>query len=205
MLARAPVAGRPLVVLLVIGVVSVVAWMVVAGLVGQVREILAQATAGLEEADSLPGMAELDTDQALRTLGELVQTLVSGLLSGLGSVTVTVLIVGIVTGLFILLFLMKDWRLVTDGTAQQIAVLLGSQTAWAARSFRTPSTRSGATPGADHRRADERRRGRPGRAPARVLLFPNCRRAGGRPAVAQPGMGGPAMPLADLLALAPPN
>jgi predicted PurR-regulated permease PerM len=60
----------------------------VAGLVGQGREILAQATAGLEEAGSLPGMAELDTDQALRTLGELVQTLVSGLLSGLGSVTV---------------------------------------------------------------------------------------------------------------------
>jgi predicted PurR-regulated permease PerM len=98
-------------VLLVIGVVSVVAWMVVAGLVGQGRQILAQATAGLEEAGSLPGIAELDTDQAVKTLGELVQTLVSGLLSGLGSVTV--LIVGIVTGLFILLFLMKDWRLVT--------------------------------------------------------------------------------------------
>ncbi|HEY6591587.1 MAG TPA: hypothetical protein VI751_11260, partial [Actinomycetota bacterium] len=38
--------GAPLVVLLVIGVVLVVAWMVVAGLVGQGREILAQATAG---------------------------------------------------------------------------------------------------------------------------------------------------------------
>jgi hypothetical protein len=48
---------------------------------------------------------------------------VSRLLSGLGSVTV--LIVGIVTGLFILLFLMKDWRLVTDGTADHIALLLG--------------------------------------------------------------------------------
>lgn len=47
----------------------------------------------------------------------------SGLLSGLGSVTV--LIVGIVTGLFILLFLMKDWRLVTDGTATQLAAMLG--------------------------------------------------------------------------------
>jgi len=115
--------GAPLVVLLVIGVVSVIAWMVVAGLLGQGREILAQATAGLEEAGSLPGIAQLDTDQAVKTLGELVQTLVSGLLSGLGSVTV--LIVGIVTGLFILLFLMKDWRLVTDGTANQIAVLLG--------------------------------------------------------------------------------
>jgi predicted PurR-regulated permease PerM len=31
----------------------------------------------------------------------------------------------IVTGLFILLFLMKDWQLVTDGTADQLAALLG--------------------------------------------------------------------------------
>jgi predicted PurR-regulated permease PerM len=115
--------GAPLVVLLVIGVVLVVAWMVVAGLVGQGREILAQATAGLEEAGSLPGMAALDTEQAIRTLGELVRILVSGLLSGLSSVTV--LIVGIVTGLFILLFLMKDWRLVVDGAADQIAAVLG--------------------------------------------------------------------------------
>jgi putative heme transporter len=68
-------------------------------------------------------MAALDTDQAIRTLGELVRTLVSGLLSGLSSVTV--LIVGIVTGLFILLFLMKDWRLVVDGAADQIAAVLG--------------------------------------------------------------------------------
>lgn len=115
--------GAPLVVLLVIGVVSVFAWMVVAGLVGQGREILARVTAGLEETGSLPGMADLDATQAVRALGELVQVLVSGLLSGLGSVTV--LIVGIVTGLFILLFLMKDWQLVTDGTANQLAALLG--------------------------------------------------------------------------------
>jgi putative heme transporter len=115
--------GAPLVVLLAIGVVSVIAWMVVAGLLGQGREILAQITAGLEEAGSLPGMAELDTNKVIRILGELVQALVSGLLSGLGSVTV--LIVGIVTGLFILLFLMKDWRLVVDGTANQLAALIG--------------------------------------------------------------------------------
>ena len=115
--------GAPLVVLLAIAVVSMIAWMVVAGLVGQGREILARVTAGLQETGSLPGMVELDTGQAVRTLGELVQTLVSGLLSGLGSVTV--LIVGIVTGLFILLFLMKDWRLVVDWTASQIAALLG--------------------------------------------------------------------------------
>jgi predicted PurR-regulated permease PerM len=48
------------------------------------------------------------------------------MLSGLSSVTV--LIVGIVTGLFILLFLMKDWRLVVDGTSNRIAALLGLPT-----------------------------------------------------------------------------
>ena len=115
--------AAPIVVLLAIGVVSVVTWMVVAGLLDQGGEILAQVTAGLDETSSLPGMPELDPRQALKTLGELVQVVVSGLLSGLGSVTV--LIVGIVTGLFILLFLMKDWRLVTDGTANRIAALLG--------------------------------------------------------------------------------
>jgi predicted PurR-regulated permease PerM len=115
--------GAPLVVLLAIGVVSVIAWMLVAGLVGEGREILDRVRAGLEEAGAPPGMAELDAERAVRTLAELVQTLVSGLLSGPGSVTV--LIVGIVTGLLILLFLMKDWRLVVDGTARPIAVALG--------------------------------------------------------------------------------
>jgi hypothetical protein len=61
--------GAHLVVLLAIGVAAVIAWMVVAGLLGQGREILAQITAGLEEAGSLPGVAELDTTQAVRTLG----------------------------------------------------------------------------------------------------------------------------------------
>jgi len=118
--------GAPLVVLLAIGVVSLVAWMVVAGLLGRDREILTQVTAGLDEAGSLAGVPELGTEEAVKTLGELVQTLLSGLLSGLSSATV--LIVGIVTGLFILLFLMKDWRLVVDGTSHRIAATLGLPT-----------------------------------------------------------------------------
>jgi putative heme transporter len=164
--------GAPLVVLLVIGVVSVIAWMVVAGLVGQGREILAQVTAGLEEAGSLPGMAELDTNKVVRILGELVQALVSGLLSGLGSVTV--LIVGIVTGLFILLFLMKDWRLVTDGTADHIALLLGlpdrvgrqimSDTVHSFRSYAWGLTIVGLMNG---------HRGRAGRGPTRGSPWPD--------------------------------
>src|SRR5215470_15739183 len=52
----------------------------------------------------------------------LVAILISGWLSGLSSITV--LIVGIVTGLFILIYLMKDWRLVVDGTANQIGRFL---------------------------------------------------------------------------------
>jgi predicted PurR-regulated permease PerM len=131
------------VVLLAIRVVSVIIWMVVAGLIAQGQEILARVTAGLEETGSLPGVVQVDAKEAIRTLGQLVQVLVSGLLSGLGSVTV--LIVGIVTGLFILLFLMKDWRLVTDGTARQIAVLLGLPDG-VGRQTSTPSTRSAGMP-----------------------------------------------------------
>jgi predicted PurR-regulated permease PerM len=114
--------GAPLVALLILGVVVAVAWIVVAGVVNQGSQIVAQATAGLEEAGSLPGLAALDTQQIARTLGQLVKILVSGWLSGLSSITV--LIVGIVTGLFILLYLMKDWQLVVDGTANQIGRFL---------------------------------------------------------------------------------
>jgi len=114
--------GAPLVVVLAIGVVALVLWIVVAGLLGREREILARVTAGLNEGGSLTGIGTPDTDQALRFLGDLVQLLVSGLLSGLSSATV--LIVGVVTGLFILLFLMKDWASVTSAAANQIARLL---------------------------------------------------------------------------------
>jgi predicted PurR-regulated permease PerM len=115
--------GAPLVVVLAIGVVLVVVWMVVTGLLGRDREILAQVTAGLDEAGSLLGTPAPDTEQVVRTAGALIETLLAGLLSGLSSVTV--LIVGIVTGLFILLFLMKDWRPITDATSNWIAALLG--------------------------------------------------------------------------------
>jgi predicted PurR-regulated permease PerM len=47
--------GAPLVVLLVIGLVSVIAGMVVAGLVGQGREVLANVRAGLEGPARCPG------------------------------------------------------------------------------------------------------------------------------------------------------
>jgi predicted PurR-regulated permease PerM len=130
-------------VVLAIAVVALILWSVVAGLLGREREILAQVTAGLDEGGSLAGTGTPDTDQAVRLLGDVVQLVVSGLLSGLSSATV--LIVGVVTGLFILLFLMKDWAPVTNATATQIAGR-GSRSASAARSYPTPSARSGATP-----------------------------------------------------------
>jgi predicted PurR-regulated permease PerM len=110
-------------VVLAIGVVSLILWSVVTGLLGREREILARVTAGLDQAGGLAGAEAPDTEQALRILSSLVGTLLEGLLSGLGSATV--LIVGVVTGLFILLFLMKDWRLVTDAAASWTAALLG--------------------------------------------------------------------------------
>jgi predicted PurR-regulated permease PerM len=115
--------GAPLVVVLAIGVVALITWSVVAGLHGRDREILARVTAGLDEGGSLAGVTAPDTEEALKFLGALVKTLLGGLLSGLSSVTV--LIVGIVTGLFILLFLMKDWRLMTDAGADRIDAVLG--------------------------------------------------------------------------------
>jgi putative heme transporter len=108
---------------LAIGVVALVLWIVVAGLLGRDREILTQVTAGLDEAGSLAGVTEPNTEEALRILGTLVETLLAGLVSGLSSATV--LIVRIVTSLFILLFLMKDWQLVTGTTSDRIAAMLG--------------------------------------------------------------------------------
>jgi hypothetical protein len=47
---------------------------VVAGLLGRDREILAQVTAGLDEAGTLVGAEAPDTEQALRILGSLVES-----------------------------------------------------------------------------------------------------------------------------------
>jgi putative heme transporter len=114
--------GSPLVVVLAIGVLFLVAWMVVSQLLGRDREILTQVTSGFDQAGSLAGVSDADSEQAVQTAGRVLQTLIGGVLAGLGSATV--LIVGFVTGLFILLFLMKDWQLVFDGTSDRIARLL---------------------------------------------------------------------------------
>jgi predicted PurR-regulated permease PerM len=115
--------GAPVVVVLATGIVVLIIWGVVAELLGRDREILTRIAAGLQEAGALARVERPNPEQAISTLGALVGTLLAGFLKGLGSVTV--LVVGIANGLFILLFLMKDWRLVTDGTANQVAALLG--------------------------------------------------------------------------------
>ena len=149
--------GAPLVVLLVIGVVLVVVWMVVAGILDQGGEILARVSAGFDQAGTPVEPSQQDIQEAVKIAGELVATLVGGLLQGLGSVTV--LIVGLVTGLFILLFLLKDWPVFYEGTSTRIAALLGlpgdigrqilSDTVHAFRGYAF---------GADDRRGDERSR-----------------------------------------------
>jgi putative heme transporter len=118
------VLGAPVVVVLVIGVLSLVAWMVVSQLLALDNEILAQVTSGFDEAGSLAGTSDPDSEQAVQTAGTVLQTLISGVLAGLSSATV--LIVGLVTGLFIMLFLMKDWQLVFDATSYRIVRLLGT-------------------------------------------------------------------------------
>jgi len=114
--------GAPLVVVLALGVVAMILWSVVSELLGRDREILARVVAGLQEAGSVAGIAGPDPERAIGTLGAVVGTLLGGLLSGLSSATV--LIVGVANGLFILLFLMKDWSLVTDAAANRIAAAL---------------------------------------------------------------------------------
>jgi putative heme transporter len=114
--------GAPLVVVFAIGIVALILWTVVAELLGRDREILARMAAGLQEAGSVAGIAGPDPEQAIRTLGAVVGTLVAGLLSGLSSATV--LIVGVANGLFILLFLMKDWALVTGAASNRLAMAL---------------------------------------------------------------------------------
>jgi hypothetical protein len=65
---------------LAIGVVALILWSVIAGLMGREREVLARATAGLDEAGSLAGTRPPDTEQVVGFLGDLVRLLVSGLL-----------------------------------------------------------------------------------------------------------------------------
>ena len=114
--------GAVLVVVLAVGIVAGILWIVVAELIGRNRQILARVAAGLQEAGSVAGIANPDPERAIKALGGVVGTLLNGLLSGLSSVTV--LIVSVANGLFILLFLMKDWALVTDAAANQAAALL---------------------------------------------------------------------------------
>jgi predicted PurR-regulated permease PerM len=113
--------GAVVVVLIAIALVAFVAWIVVAGLVSREPSITREATAGLQ-AVPVADLTESDAEQLTQVAADVARLVVGGVLSGLGSVTV--LIVGMVTGVFILLFLMKDWRLIIDGTAERISSVL---------------------------------------------------------------------------------
>jgi len=113
--------GAVLVVLIAVALMAFVAWIVVAGLVSREPGITREATAGLQ-AVPIADLTEPSAEQLTAVAADVVRLVVGGVLSGLGSVTV--LIVGTVTGVFILLFLMKDWRLIIDGTAERISSVL---------------------------------------------------------------------------------
>jgi len=113
--------GAVVVVLIAIALVAFVAWIVVAGLVSREPSITREATAGLQ-AVPVADLTESNAEQLTQVAADVARLVVGGVLSGLGSVTV--LIVGMVTGVFILLFLMKDWRLIIDGTAERISSVL---------------------------------------------------------------------------------
>jgi putative heme transporter len=114
--------GAPLVVVLVIGIAALILWTVVSELLGRNREILTRIAAGVEEAGLTAGFADPDPERVIGMLGAVVGTLLTGLLSGLSSITVV--IVGVANGLFILLFLMKDWALVSGAASNRIAAAL---------------------------------------------------------------------------------
>jgi predicted PurR-regulated permease PerM len=113
--------GAVLVVLIAIALMAFVAWIVVVGLVSREPGITRDATAALQ-AVPIADLTAPSAEQLTEVAADVVRLVVGGVLSGLGSVTV--LIVGTVTGVFILLFLMKDWRLIIDGTADRISSVL---------------------------------------------------------------------------------
>ena len=113
--------GAVLVVLLAIALVAFVAWIVVVGLVSREPVITRSATAGLE-AMPVADLTGPSAERLTQVAADVVRLVVGGVLSGLSSVTVV--IVGTVTGVFILLFLMKDWQLIFDGTARRISTVL---------------------------------------------------------------------------------
>jgi predicted PurR-regulated permease PerM len=112
-----------LVVVIALIVVVGVIWMVIVAVIGAGADIVDQVTAGINEAGSLVDASQAGAERTTEVLANVVKVLVEGVLRGLGSVTV--LVVGMVTGVFILLYLMKDWDLVSGWTSGKTARFFG--------------------------------------------------------------------------------
>ena len=115
--------GAPLVVVIILAIVVAIAWVVIEGVLDVGSDLVDQVEAGVDEVGSLVDASPDAVSDVMEVLKNVTGTLVNGALEGLGSLTV--LIVGFVTGTFIMLYLMKDWTLVLNWTAETNTRLLG--------------------------------------------------------------------------------
>ena len=115
--------GSPLVVVIILAVVAASAWVVIEGVLGVGSDLVDQVEAGVDEVGALVDASPGAVNDVMDVLKSVTGTIVNGILEGLGSLTV--LIVGFVTGTFIMLYLMKDWTLVLNWTADTNTRLLG--------------------------------------------------------------------------------
>ena len=115
--------GSPLVIVTVLAIVAAIAWIIIEGVLDAGSDLVDQVEAGVNEIGSLVDASPGAVNDAMEVLKNVTGALVNGVLEGLGSLTI--LIVGFVTGTFIMLYLMKDWTLVLNWTADTGARLLG--------------------------------------------------------------------------------
>ncbi|TQM64665.1 AI-2E family transporter [Humibacillus xanthopallidus] len=113
--------GATLVLIASLALVVAVVAVIIAGLVSQSDEIMAQVDSSLQQADTAATGAAEGTSE----LPALVQGVVSLLLHGvIGSLfsSASGFVVGCVLALFMLLFLLKDWSQITGWTAGHLGL-----------------------------------------------------------------------------------
>ena len=115
--------GAPIVVIFAIAIVAVVIVTVIEGVIGVGGDLMDKVADGLAEAQSMAGTSEPDVSEARQAAVNVLDLLVTGVISGIGSASA--LVVAMVTGLFILLYLMKDWRMIVAWTSGLIAKAFG--------------------------------------------------------------------------------
>ena len=115
--------AAPMVVVIMLAIVATIAWVVIEGVLDAGADLVDQVEAGVQEVGSLVDASSAAVNDVMEALKNVTGALVNGVLEGLGSLTV--LIVAFVTGTFIMLYLMMDWALVLNWTADTSTRLLG--------------------------------------------------------------------------------